>query len=166
MSKYWKTHQYDPVFGKFYDPSKEEQYQVELRERQKEHGADHEKHLPPSYVMREPFIPDPSKKLPESLQTLDERRLNAKKRYQIKYCIEDEYNRRNVEDEQKYEAVIKNKIHNGRIIDEKLKEFDIITMKNYPEDRAERLYNKQIVSSTWDKLNSTTGKIKSSGFQN
>ena len=76
------------------------------------------------------------------MQTLEERRMNAKKRYKLKYCIEDEYNRRNVEDEQKYEAVIKNKVHNGRVMDEKMKEFDIITMKNYPEDRAEKLYKK------------------------
>jgi hypothetical protein len=31
MQKYWKTHKYDPVYGKFYDASKEENYQKELQ---------------------------------------------------------------------------------------------------------------------------------------
>lgn len=87
MGKYWKTHDYDPVFGKFYDAEKERKYQQERAEQEKVHGKDYDKKLPPSYVMREPFIPDPTKALPESLQTLDERRTNAKKRYQLKYCI-------------------------------------------------------------------------------
>ena len=94
-----KTHAYDPVFGQFYDAEKEQVYQEELKTRQKTHGQDFDKHLPPSYIMREPFIPDPTKPLPESLRTLDERRISAKKRYQLKYCIEDEYNRRNMEDQ-------------------------------------------------------------------
>ena len=61
MEKYWKTHDFDPVFGKFYDAQKEEQYQISRKEDEKKHGKDHEKHLPPSYVYREPFIPDPTK---------------------------------------------------------------------------------------------------------
>lgn len=64
MGKYWKTHEFDPVFGKYYDANREEQYQADLKEQQKVHGRDYEKHLPPSYVMREPFIPDPTKQLP------------------------------------------------------------------------------------------------------
>lgn len=71
-----------------------------------------------------------------------------------------------MEDQVKHEEVIKNRVHEGRIMDEKLKEFDIITMKNYPGDRAERLFQKDIKKNTWDKLNSTAGKmIKTSGFQ-
>ena len=95
--------------------------------------------------MREPFIPDPTKPLPASLQTLDEKTLNAKKRYQLKYCILDEYSRRNIEDDNKYESVIKNRVHNNRIMEEKVKEFNIITTKEYPESRAEKLFNKEVV---------------------
>ena len=34
-SKYWKTHNYDPVYGKFYDAKKEEQYQKHRAEAEK-----------------------------------------------------------------------------------------------------------------------------------
>lgn len=49
------------------------------------------------------------------MQTIDEKRMNAKKRYQMKYFIEDEYGRRNVEDDQKKEEIVRNRVHNGRI---------------------------------------------------
>lgn len=39
----------------------------------------------------------------------------------MKYYIEDEYNRRNHEDEEKHEQVIKNRVHNGRIEEHKSK---------------------------------------------
>lgn len=61
MSKYWKSHDYDPVFGKFYDESKEKDYQEKRKYEEKEHGKDCDKKLPPSYVYREPYIPDPTK---------------------------------------------------------------------------------------------------------
>lgn len=31
FGKYWKTHDYDPVFGKFYDEQREIKYQEELK---------------------------------------------------------------------------------------------------------------------------------------
>ena len=63
-NKYWKTHDYDPVFGKYYDEHKEEEYQKERKLHEQVHGLDAEKHLPPSYVYREPFIADYTKPLP------------------------------------------------------------------------------------------------------
>lgn len=62
--KYWKTHNYDPIFGKFYDHNKEEEFQHSRIMEQKEHGKDANDVLPPSYVHREPLIIDYSKPLP------------------------------------------------------------------------------------------------------
>ena len=45
---------------------------------------------------------DESKPLPDKIARLDEKIANAKKRYQLKYVIEDEYGKRNVEDDSKY----------------------------------------------------------------
>lgn len=50
--------------------------------------------------------------------------------------IQDDYGRRNVEDDTKYENTIKNKVHNNRVVEEKNKEFNIVTNTNYPESRA------------------------------
>lgn len=69
--KYAKTHNFDPVYGKFYDPSKEENYQKERAVKEKEHGKDAEEKLPPSYVYRQPLIIDYSKPVPDTLKMLD-----------------------------------------------------------------------------------------------
>ena len=64
---------------------------------------------------------DPTKSIPEALKTLDERKLNAKKRYEMRYVVQDEYGRRNFEDDKKYETIIKNRVHNNRLLEEKAK---------------------------------------------
>lgn len=87
--KYWKTHNFDPVYGKFYDSAKEEDFQRVRREKEKEHGKDADKNLPPSYVYREPFIADYTKPLPDALQVLDQQKANQQKKYQVKYMVLD-----------------------------------------------------------------------------
>jgi hypothetical protein len=62
-----------------------------------DHGKEADKSLPPSYVYREPFISDYTKPLPETLKIIDEKNANAKKRYQTKYLVLDEYQKRNEE---------------------------------------------------------------------
>lgn len=59
--KYWKTHDYNPVIGTYYDMNKEQEYQDELERQIKEHGKDAQKKLPPSYIYRERYIADPTK---------------------------------------------------------------------------------------------------------
>jgi len=65
------------------------------------------------------------------LKILDDRNANAKKRYQTKYVVLDEYQKRNVEEDDKHEKLIKEHVHFGRILDEKAKQFDIVTNKPY-----------------------------------
>jgi hypothetical protein len=54
-------------------------------------------------------------------------------------------------------------------LDEKSKEFDIITNKNYPADRVESLYNKKPKLNKWEEYikpsdNPPNKLIKTSGF--
>jgi hypothetical protein len=60
---------------------------------------------------------DFEKPLPESLRTLDEKDQNKKRKYQLKYIIQDEYEQRNIEYEDKHEKIIKNHVHDGRLLD-------------------------------------------------
>lgn len=115
--KYWKTHSYDPVYGHFYDQHQEEQFQKERAAKEKEHGRDADKALPPSYVYREPFIADYTKPISDTLKMLDERNANAKKRFQTKYVVLDEYQKRNLEEEAKQDQILKSHVHFGRILD-------------------------------------------------
>ena len=61
-------------------------------------------------------------------------------------------------------------MHFGRVLDEKVKEFDIVTNKPYPHTRAEDLYGKKIGVESWDQLLKEASKpvsktaIKSGGF--
>ena len=73
--------------------------------------------MPPSYVHREPLIIDYSKPLPETLKMLDDRNNNAKKRFQTKYVVLDEHEKRNLEEEAKQEQILKNHVHFGRVLD-------------------------------------------------
>ena len=70
MKKYWKTHDYDPVFVKYFDKNKEKEFQELRKIQESKHGKDFEKKLPPSYVYREGYMPDPSKPVPDALKTL------------------------------------------------------------------------------------------------
>jgi hypothetical protein len=63
----------------------------------KEHGKEAQKKLPPSYIYRERYIADPTKDIPEEVKQIEEKTKNAKKRYELRYVIEKEYQDRNLE---------------------------------------------------------------------
>jgi len=65
------------------------------------------------------------------VQKLDEKNARSKKKFQIKYVVLDEYQKRNEEIEQKQEIQRKNHVHFGRVLDEKAKEFDIVNNQPY-----------------------------------
>ena len=105
------------------------------------------------------------------MKEVDERNRNAKRRFETKYVVLDEYSKRNVEDEDKYNDVIKNHVHFGRVLDEKVKEFNIVTNIPYKESRAEDLYGKKLQVESWDRLLKEASRappakpaIKSGGF--
>ena len=84
----------------------------------------------------------------------------------MRYLIEDEYKRRNDEDQDNHLRIMKNHVHDGRILEEKSKEFDIINSKNvYSSDRTEKLFGKAPSISTWQKISQARPKIKSGGFE-
>ena len=97
MNKLKKSRNYDPVIGKYYDNTKEEEYQDYLKKSEIDHGKNIDSHLPPSYQHREPLILDHTKEYSPILKAYDIKNANAKKRYQMKYMIEDEYAKRNNE---------------------------------------------------------------------
>lgn len=59
------------------------------------------------------------------------------KKFEKKYIIEDDYGKRNLEDDDRFERIIKNRVHNNRIKQEKAKQFDIVNNKTYRPERAE-----------------------------
>ena len=83
------------------------------------HGKNYETRFPPTYLSREPLILDSTKPLPEAVRKLDRKREEAKRRYKMKYVIEDDYAKRNMEDDEKKESVMMNRIRNSQMMEKK-----------------------------------------------
>ena len=45
--------------------------------------------------------------------------------------VQDDYARRNAEDDRKYATAIKNRVHNNRVSEQKTRDFNIISNKRY-----------------------------------
>lgn len=97
---------------------------------------------------------------------MDQRRAASKQRYQLKYILEEEYARRNIEHNDKKEAQLRNRVHNSHLLEMKAKEFDIVNLSRYEAGRTESQYGREAVGSTWERLPQKRAQsgIKSSGF--
>lgn len=138
------------------------------------HGSHYEERFPPTYRKRQPLILDRSKPPTKSLIDLDKRRSDAKQRFKLKYVLEQEYARRNIEYQDKKDAQLRNRVHNSHLLEMKAKQFELLNQSNLETRRAQSLKGGQAVNSTWGDLNDgrssesssrrvQTG-IKSSGF--
>ena len=89
-NKFWKTHNYDIVTAKFYEDSKETEFQQKRDEEAKIHGLDQVKKLPLT-VQNEGLMYNPVNMKIESEQRLydkDLRDKNKKARYEVRYDYE------------------------------------------------------------------------------
>jgi hypothetical protein len=66
----------------------------------------------------------------------------------LRYAIEDEYRRRNDEDFERHEQVLKNKVHEGKILESMVKEYDIINNKLMAMNRS-MMYDKKLLSNPY-----------------
>ena len=73
---------------------------------------------------------------------------------------------RNNYDDIKKEELAKNRIHNGRMLESKAREFNILNAQNYDSARTEKLFGKNVDQSGYD-LKSyvrAPSPIRQSGF--
>jgi len=162
--KYWKTHNYDPVSGQFYDPIKEEEFLVYCslfncdRKRDTEakvHGKNEVYKLPIS-VQKEGLLYNPINMKIEDRERLEERELRErrkKKRYELRYGLEHDMRTRGIEE---YERTIQQRIQRmnyKRYVDYIDRGFDILTNKRLDsEEMQKRIYKPQVVDKPkiWD----------------
>lgn len=116
LEKLNKTRSFNPVFSRYYDSSKQEEYDKELEKSGMMHGSHFDDRLPPTYKNREPLTLDREKPPTQSLIALDKKNADAKQRFQMKYILEEEYARRNIEHQERKESQIKNRVHNSHIL--------------------------------------------------
>jgi hypothetical protein len=67
--------------------------------------------FPPSYQVRERFVQDATKPLPDGLVKFKQKLDNSKRHHQLMYIKEEEYKKRNVESEGKDERRAISRIH-------------------------------------------------------
>jgi hypothetical protein len=90
-NKYWKTHNFDPVVGTYFDPKKEEKFQQEQKKIAAEWGKDRVLRLPKK-VQEQGLLYNPVNQLildEERLTAFDIKQKNKKKRYERKNDIEE-----------------------------------------------------------------------------
>ncbi|KAL4473166.1 hypothetical protein ABPG72_007396 [Tetrahymena utriculariae] len=153
--KYRKTHKFNIVSGLLYDPEQEKAFQEQLKETNQSHGKNAILKLPPSLRYRETVIFDRNKPIPEELKLIDQQRENAKKRYKIRYAVENEYHERNLEMQDRRQQRLLNGLCDQKYLDEYKKGFDIITLDKIDIHDIEKLINKKPNLSSWDKVQMT-----------
>ena len=99
--KYDKTHNFNYLNCEYYDPAKEAQFQRDRIKAEQEHGKNFNDRLPPTLKVRETIVFDPYKEVPEEVKQFDLRKKNQKKRYELRYQLEDEYRDRDVQRQEK-----------------------------------------------------------------
>lgn len=77
----------------------------------------------------------------------------------MRYLVEKEYGDRNIEHDQRQEAILRNHVHDGKVLEDQRKgtlyhysEFNIVTLKDYDMRRKLELFGKEPLQSTWDKI--------------
>ena len=82
--------------------------------------------------------------MPLVVQEIDLKNKKVKGRYRKRHLIEEEYKMRNNYDEIKKEELSKNRIHNGRLLESKAREFNILNAHNYDSARTEKMFGKKL----------------------
>ena len=104
-----------------------------------------------------------------TVQNLETRKEKAKERYKLRYIVEDEHRARGRFEAELREIAAKNRVHEGRIEQQKAREFNILNSNLYEPNRAEKLFGKEITARVYDlrpyaSTQKNRSAIKQSGF--
>lgn len=127
--KYWKTHDFDIVNCKYYEDSKEKEFDQKRIEEMKTHGQDQVKKLPIT-VQNEGLMYNPVNMKIEDEKRLYERDLrekNKKARFEVKYDVEAITRKEGLADLDRKQQLGLNKISGLRYKEETQRGFDILT---------------------------------------
>lgn len=161
LSKSQELRVYDSVSGSFYNPELEEQFQAARRQQEAAHALA-APNLPPSYLNREAYVQADHAVPSQTVLELDRRGEQAKQRYKLRRLVEQEHRARGEYLSEKKEQEAHRRVHSGRVMEEKAREFNIISSQRYAEGRAEELFGKEVTGSPYKIV--PPSSIKSRGF--
>lgn len=145
--KYWKTHDYDLLKGKFIDEEKEREFEEKRKAEALLHGLDRVDRLPDGVKYSESSLYQPinMQVVDEArLREIDERRRNAKKRYESRFDLEREYRvrsiqHRDVEEQERQKTLRINRVNAQRFLEVRDRGYNIITHSPFEGRFAEEL---------------------------
>ena len=101
--KYWKSNDFDPVNGAYYDPDKEKSFTDKRDQDAKEHGKDWVKKMPKTWQEKgslyNPINCDITDK--QRLYEYDLKEKNKRKRYELRYDMERQIRKEGLSEEER-----------------------------------------------------------------
>jgi hypothetical protein len=153
--KFWKTHDFNPLVCSYYDQGKEGNFQENLTEQQKNHGKNFNDRLPPTLKVRETIVFDPNKDAPEEVKAFDLKKKNQKRRYELRYELENQYRDRDVREQDHNSDLAINRYNGEKFYEEALKGYDNITLKDTDMKKYTDTANVKPKMDVWQKIEQT-----------
>lgn len=127
--RFWKTHEFDIINGKFYEDEKEKTFVSKRDEEAKTHGHDQVKKLPIT-IQNEGLMYNPVNMKIEDERRLYERDLrekNKKARFEVRYDVEALARKEGLAEQDRQDGLKINRISGLRFKEETSRGYDILT---------------------------------------
>jgi len=153
--KFWKTHDFNPLVCSFYDGHKEDGFLEKQAEDAKTHGKNFNDRLPPTLKVRETIVFDPYKDVPEEVKAFDLKKKNQKKRYELRYNLEQQYRDQGIDAEDRAREIALNRYHGDKYYEEAVKGYDNLTLEKTNLDKYEETTYCKPKMGLWQKIQAT-----------
>jgi len=155
QKKFWKTHNFNPLVCSYYDQDKEQDFLEAQEQMGKEHGKNFNDRLPPTLKVRETIVFDPYKEVPAEVKAFDLKKKNQKKRYELRYELEEQYRDRDIKEQDHNEQAAINRYNGEKFYEEALKGYDDLTLEPTNLAKYEETAHVKPKMGVWEKLQST-----------
>lgn len=150
--KFWKTHNFNPLVCSFYDGAKETEFLEKQEQDGKSHGKNFNDRLPPTLKVRETIVFDPNKEVPEEVKAFDLKRKNQKKRYELRYTLEQQYRDQGIDAEERAREIAVNRYNGEKFYEEALKGYDNLTLEKTDLGKYEETAYVKPKMGLWQKI--------------
>lgn len=150
---FYKKNDYNIIKGVFYNEEKEKAFQKDREQKQKTWGLERFKNMPQCSKGKSDIYNLINLKTidPESMKNMVSEEKNKKKRYEIKYQLENYYREQNLKQQEKKEEIKNGKASYQRIKEEDNRQFDILNLSEKPFKQNINKYKKGNMSE-WERL--------------
>lgn len=161
-NRYWKTHNFNPVVGEYYNKDKEEYFQKERKERETSWGKNQVTKLPKK-VQEQGLLYNPVNQQvldSERLAIYEQKEKNKKRRYEKRKDVENYYFNKSLTEAEKKEKIVENKKSYEPFKEEDTRGYNIINFNNnFNKYKSNQKFKD--LSNPWEQLKQKAGKESS-----